>query len=46
MTLDEALNLVLDAADYYAGEYGFVMPKYCTDIFDAIEIVKKAYCED
>lgn len=43
MTLAEALTLVCHAAEEYAGEYGYGMPEYCTEIFKAVEMIENEF---
>lgn len=40
MTRDEALEIVINAADEWAGEYGFSQPELATDVFNAISILE------
>jgi len=41
MTKDEALGIVLDAAEDWAGEYGFVVPEAATLVFAAIKVLEE-----
>ena len=39
MTYEKALAIVIDAAEDWAGEYGFTMPKAATAVFEAVAIL-------
>lgn len=40
MDYQEAIERVLNAAEDWAGEYGFSMPEVATKVFEAIKIVE------
>lgn len=41
MPYDEALALVLEKADDWAGEYGFVVPEEAKKVFEAITVIEE-----
>lgn len=43
MTREEALELVCDVAEDWAGEYGWVMPTEAAQVFEAVETVRKEF---